>query len=192
MLDNRIDHDFKNDLGSFEVRVWHPRGCLSRIVSPEEVLEWEGEEDGLVEFYPSGDHEGVSLVFREKACVDAAELVELDYLLDGLMYPAKVSCLLIHHLMHKHKIGVSGLDCSDIGNTEAMVSTARTFYEAQQMAVIKLEHHIPQEYPNSFKQLASNERDHELLKYLHTSKFIITQAKFSDQVGGVVSLASKF
>jgi len=191
MCSNRLDHDFKCDLGNFSGRIWHESGNLSREFSPEEVLEWNQDHDGFAEFYPSGDHEGVSLVFREKASVSTADLVELDHLIDGLRYPPKISCLLIHHLMHKHKVDVANLDCSDIEDSEAVIATGRTFFEAEQMATAKLYDHFPEECPDILHGLDSAVRDRELLKLLYSPKFVITQARFSNDVGMVVSLAAK-
>jgi len=70
----------------------HSRALTSAIISlrhernltAQEVVDWDHHREGQAEFWPSGDHSGVALVFGNQQAVTASEIFALDFLLDQL------------------------------------------------------------------------------------------------------------
>ncbi len=71
-----------NDLGRFEGFSFRHQSAISRILTAEEVVNWDHDNNGEAEFWPDGDHCGVSAVFNGNCT--AADIVWLDELIDAL------------------------------------------------------------------------------------------------------------
>ena len=61
------------DLGTFEGFNFRLSGAIDRVLTAEEVVNWEHDAHGEAEFWPSGDHPGVALLFKYKTAVIAGE-----------------------------------------------------------------------------------------------------------------------
>ena len=72
------------DFGTFEGFNFREQSAIERILSTDEVLNWDHDQDGEAEFWPSGDNAEVALIFKGQTAVCCSELVALDRLLSDL------------------------------------------------------------------------------------------------------------
>lgn len=192
MLANEIKYELDFDLGKFLGRGIHKKTHVDGIFTAQEIIDWDERRDGFSEFFPAGDHEGVSLVFREKSSVDAMELIELDCLFGGFGSSTNSVCMEIHHVMTKHKLPVTTLDYSDFEATENVVVTGQSMSEARRKAAFRIHECFPEQCQDSIEGLEPDAQLAELIRIMETPKFTITEARFANEVGMVVSLSSKF
>ena len=72
------------ELGTFEGFSFRDDRAIERTLSAQEVVDWDHCRDGEAEFWPSGDHAGVALVFKDRSAVMGSELGDLSRLLHEL------------------------------------------------------------------------------------------------------------
>jgi len=75
----------------------HSQSAIERILTAEDVVNWDHERDGEAEFWPSGDRPEVALLFSCRNKVTASELLVLDRLLDELGDDSTENILRIYH-----------------------------------------------------------------------------------------------
>ncbi len=81
---NRNENTCRYDFGSFEGFNFRSQSAIPKTLSIGEVLNWDHDQNGEAEFWPSGDCEGVSLVFKNLNAVTSSELMALEELLTEL------------------------------------------------------------------------------------------------------------
>jgi hypothetical protein len=88
------------NFGTFEGFNFRSQSAVSRILSAEEVLSWDHDEDGEAEFWPAGDCPGLSLVFSHRSAVSASELVNLASVLERLGGDSEENYLRLHYAIN--------------------------------------------------------------------------------------------
>ena len=79
-----MSHILENDLGSFEGFNFHTQSAIYPNNTAQEVINWNHDIKGEAEFWPDGEHTGVSLVFKDQTAVSANEIIILDKLISVL------------------------------------------------------------------------------------------------------------
>ena len=87
------------DLGTFEGFNFRQDQAIDHILTATEVVNWDHDAAGEAEFWPSGDHAGVALLFAGQSAVTASQLLALDRLLSELGDDSTMNYLRIHHAM---------------------------------------------------------------------------------------------
>src|ERR1039458_6259800 len=88
--------ELRFDLGTFEGFNFRSQSAMWPNRSADDVVNWDHDLEGEAEFWPSGDNDGVQLLFKNSSSVTAAELRALDELLDELGGDSDVNFLRIH------------------------------------------------------------------------------------------------
>lgn len=84
MTEEKEKITLSHDLGSFEGFSFEKNCAIPKILTAEEVVNWDHDADGEAEFWPHGDCNGVSAVFKGKSSVTWSEIVALDKLLESI------------------------------------------------------------------------------------------------------------
>ena len=74
----------RNDLGTFEGFSFRHQSAIFPNLSAQDVIDWDHDNQGEAEFWPSGDHSGVRVTLGNKSSVTATEIKILDELINDL------------------------------------------------------------------------------------------------------------
>ena len=74
----------RNDLGTFEGFSFRHQCAIFPNLSAQDVIDWDHDNQGEAEFWPSGDHSGVRVTLGNKSSVTATEIKILDELINDL------------------------------------------------------------------------------------------------------------
>ena len=134
-------------LGTFEGFNFRHQGAIDRLLTAEEVVNWDHDADGEAEFWPSGDHAGVSLLFSSKSTVTASELTALDGLLLELGEDSNSAFLHIHYLVNTYGEDIAKLTAVKIWDLGLHVFEGASFLDIRREAAFVLfELYYPEEY----------------------------------------------
>ncbi len=100
---------FKYDLGTFEVGHFGEQSAMGRTLSAMEVVAWNHGADGEAEFWPSGDHAGVSILCADRSAVTGSDLLALDRALDALGGDDLDNFLRIHCAVNVHGMALDDI-----------------------------------------------------------------------------------
>jgi hypothetical protein len=116
-------HALCHDFGTFEGFNFRNQSAIFPNHTADEVVNWDHDKEGEAEFWPSGDNEGVQLVFKGQSSVTGSELRALDELLDDLGGDNDENFLKIYHA-----VSVLGYDLGTLTNTTVEDEAPQFFF----------------------------------------------------------------
>lgn len=135
------------DLGTFEGFSFSEPGALENILTAQEVVNWDHDRQGEAEFWPSGEHAGVFLVFRNQTAVTVGQILELDRLLAELGDDSLENFIRIYHAMTDSGCQLSELSRDSIEDRDLHIFLGQSFYDLHQRAAYELfELYYPEAY----------------------------------------------
>ena len=134
------------DLGTFEAFIFRHQAAIDHIFSASEVVNWDHDRHGEAEFWPSGDHAGVALVFKDRNTVSASELLELDRVLTEVGDDSDHTFLLIRSALSRGA-DLSSLSREGVEDDAPHIFTGSSFIDLRREAAYELfELYYPEEY----------------------------------------------
>jgi hypothetical protein len=135
------------DLGIFEGFSFRHDQAIDRNLTGDEVIQWDHGAAGEAEFWPSGDHAGVALVFAGRSAVTARELVTLDALLQELGDDSTINFLRIHYVVSCCGEDLASLTRDQIDDLPLHLWEGTSFIDLRRAAAFELfELYYPDEY----------------------------------------------
>ena len=135
------------DLGTFEGFSFRHNRAIDRILSAEEVVNWDHDADGEAEFWPSGDHPGVRCVFGRRSAIGGAALLALDALLQELADDSIHSFLRINYAVNMVGIDLAELTQEQLDDLSLHIYIGISFLDLRKEAAFELfELYYPDEY----------------------------------------------
>lgn len=135
------------DLGTFEGFNFRDQGAIEETLSAQEVIDWDHDKRGEAEFWPSGDHAGVSLVFKDKSSVTASELIALDRLLEELGGDSLENSIRIYYAMSVSCGRLSELSAESVEDQMVHIFVGSSFLDLRRDAAFELfELYYPEAY----------------------------------------------
>ena len=135
------------DLGTFEGFSFRHDQAIDRNLTAAEVVGWDHDAAGEAEFWPSGDNEGVALVFSGRSAITAGELLALDALLEELGDDSTFNFLRIHHAVSSCGEDLASLTREQIEDLPIQVWEGTSFLDLRKEAAFELfELYYPEEY----------------------------------------------
>ena len=179
--------ELEYDLGNFEGFNFRDSGAIDRIVSAQEVVDWDHDGAGEAEFWPDGNHQGVWLVFKGQSSVSCMELMALDRLLADIGDDSEETFIKIHFCMDQLGIGLDELTADTVHDCNCMVFSGSNFLDVRKEAAFELfETFFPDEFAIWDKTLCDGlifDED----RFLDSPGFSTLEIKFNGQVFLVVS-----
>lgn len=140
-------HILQFDLGTFEGFSFRDSSAIEHILSAQEVIDWDHDRQGEAEFWPSGDHAGTFLLFRDQSSVTSSELLDLDRLLQKLEGESLENFIRIYHAITVCGYHLSNLSCDSIEELDLHIFLGQSFYDLHQQAAYELfELYYPEAY----------------------------------------------
>lgn len=127
-----------HDLGTFEGFNFSTDSAIEESLDGNVVVAWDHDQQGEAEFWPSGDHSGVSLVFAGRSAITAAELAALDRLLAELGDDSLESFARIAHVLGRGGLPLLDLSSSEIDDSGAHVFVGHNFLDVRRTAAYEL------------------------------------------------------
>jgi len=135
------------DLGTFEGFSFRHQCAIDHILTAEEVVAWDHDRDGEAEFWPSGDHTGVRVIFAGQSAVTASELVALDQLLNELGSDSDENLLRIRHASTRYGTHLTTLTLAQVEDDTPHIFIGSNFTDLRQEAAYELfELYYPEAY----------------------------------------------
>lgn len=135
---NQTARTLIHDLGTFEGFNFRHQCAIERILTTTEVVGWDHDHEGEAEFWPSGDHAGVRVVFGSQSTVTASELVALDQLLDELGGDSDENFLRIRHASTCSGTHITTLTVEKVEDDTPHVFIGSNFTDLRQEAAYEL------------------------------------------------------
>ena len=175
------------DLGTFEGFSFRQDQAIDHIMTAEEVVHWDHDADGEAEFWPSGDHPEVALVFQGRSAVSARELLALDALLQELRGDSTNNFLRIHYAVSICGEDLAGLTCDKIDDLPIHLWEGTSFLDLRTEAAFALfELYYPDEYRVWEKSLCDGlifDRD----RFLDSPVFSVEEIELGDRKALIVA-----
>ncbi len=129
---------FRFNLGTFEGFNFVMRRTIRCRLSAADVVAWDHERRGDAEFWPSGDHPAVALLFKRKGTVTAAQLLDLDRLLTELGGDSIENSLRIHYAVNICQAALATLSAQAMQDHRVHVFRGTEFSHMRVAAAYKL------------------------------------------------------
>jgi len=126
------------NLGTFEGFNFRHHCAVERILTANEVVGWDHDREGEAEFWPSGDHPGAALIFRNQQAVTGSEIVALDDLLEQLSGDSDRSFLRIHYAMVVHGCAVADITLNQLDDEALQIFVGSNFTDLRREAAYEL------------------------------------------------------
>ena len=128
----------KFDLGTFEGFNFRDASAISGLITAQEVVDWDHDQEGEAEFWPSGDSENVSLLFAGRSSVSGTELVELDNLLQEIGDDSEETILKIAHLVRSCGYALGDVTPESVQDLNAFIFLGHSFFSLRNTAAYEL------------------------------------------------------
>lgn len=175
------------DLGTFEGFNFREDSAIEYGLSAHEVIHWAHDRDGEAEFWPAGDHPGVSFVFRGRTSVTGSELRHLSRLLDELQSDEIETFLKIGHALDVGSVGLSDLTADHVEELDCQIFVGSNFTDLRCNTAHELfELYYPGEY-------AVWEKSHcdglifDTDRFLDSPAWSVEEVKIGDKVALIVA-----
>lgn len=143
----QFDAALLNGFGTFEGFNFRTNSAIERLLSAEEVIEWNHDTEGEAEFWPSGDSNGVSLLWKGKN-VTGSEILALATLLEAFGSYYDEAFLKIYFAVNVQGNTLADLSADAVESMNVMVFRGANFYDVRKEAAFYL---FETFYPDLFK-----------------------------------------
>jgi hypothetical protein len=135
------------DLGTFEGFNFRPQQAIDRSLTAQDVVNWDHDAAGEAEFWPSGDHAGLALLFAGQSAVTASQLLALDRLLSELGDDSTFNYLRIHYAVSCGGDDLARLTGEQVEDLPIHIFEGSSFLDLRKEAAFELfELYYPDEY----------------------------------------------
>ena len=169
------------DLGTFEGFNFRDQSAIEKTLTAEEVIHWDHDRNGEAEFWPSGDHAGVSLVFKGQTSVTFSELVDLDRLLQGLGGDDSENFLKVYYAIRIFGANLSTLTANELEDYNLHLFLGDCFFDLRKEAAYEL---FEMYWPEAYKMWESCQCDGLIFEtdvFLDSPSWSVEEITFGDQ-----------
>jgi hypothetical protein len=186
---NALDHsaalDF--DLGTFEGFNFRSQSAINKILTAEEVVNWDHDRDGEAEFWPSGDQPFVAVILKSKTAVTASEILDLNRLLSELGSDSAENYLRIHYGLNTYGAQLESLTVTQIEDYPLHIFFGTSFLDLRREAACELfELYYPEEY-KVWRKSTCDGLDFDTDRFLDSPSFSVEEISLPDQVALIVA-----
>lgn len=176
-----------HDLGTFEGFNFRTQSAIDRILTADEVVDWDHDQQGEAEFWPSGDHPEVALIFKAQTAVTGSELIDLDRLLTELGGDSSLNFLRIHHAKGSHGVDLSNLSGEAVDDLSVHVFHGTNFTDLRREAAFELfELYYPDEFATWEKSMCDG-LIFDTDRFLDSPSFGVEEIDLGDQKALIIA-----
>jgi len=135
------------DFGTFEGFNFRSQSAIERILTANEVVNWNHDRQGEAEFWPSGDNQAVALIFQHRSFTNGFGLVHLDRLLSELGTDSVENFIRIHYAVNISGCRLDELTAAQVEDNLLHIFFGTSFIDLRREAAFELfESYYPEEY----------------------------------------------
>lgn len=135
--ETNAEKTISNHLGTFEGFNFRNQCAIPRILTAEEVVNWDHDSEGEAEFWPAGDRPEISVVFN-RSTVTATELLDLDRLLTDLGGDSTENFLRVHYAVNICGADIANLDSGQVEDHNLHLFIGLSFIDLRKEAAYEL------------------------------------------------------
>lgn len=175
------------NLGSFEGFNFRTQSAIEHILSASDLIAWDHDRKGEAEFWPAGDHPGVSFVFRGRTSVTGSEVRHLGRLLDELQSDDIETFLRIGHALDVGSVGLPDLTADHIEDLDCQIFVGSNFTDLRRNTAHELfELYYPEEYV-VWEKSHCDGLIFDTDRFLDSPTWSVEEVKIGDKVALIVS-----
>lgn len=168
------------DLGTFEGFNFREDAAIEENLTAQDVVNWDHDRDGEAEFWPSGDHAGTRLVFRNQTAVTASELVALDALLEEAG-DTEETFLKIYFALHCCDAELSTLTEEKLMESDVFLFIGQSFIDLRNEAAYELfETYWPEAY-KAWESCGCDGLHFDVDRFLDSPSWAVEEVTYGDQ-----------
>ena len=176
-----------HDLGSFEGFNFRDNAAIPEILTAQEVIDWNHDENGEAEFWPDGENEEVRLLFQGSSSVGAGELLALDKLLSEMGDDSMETYLKIYHCLNDLGYDLESITCDMVEDNDCMIFTGDSFTGLRQEVAYEL---FEMFYPEEYAVWEKSHCDGLIFdedRFMDSPVLSVTEIRLKDQVALLVT-----
>ena len=175
------------NLSLFEGFNCRTQTALDHLVGAAAVVNWNHDQQGEAEFWPTGEVPEVALLFKHRSSVTAAELLDLDRVLVELGGDSRYNFLLIHYAVNLCGDALPTLSAESVHDRCVQVFSGTSFLDVRRDAALELfELYYPEEY-RVWKQSACDGLMFNEDLFLDSPIFQVEEVNLGDEVALLVA-----
>jgi len=126
------------NIGVFEGFNLREHSLIERTLSADEVIHWDHDARGETEFWPSGSHPGVNLLFTNRRTIHPWELVALHRILKQLGDNSIYILLRLHFVVNVLGVALDQVNAEMIADPIMMTLHGSCLYDLRKEAAYEL------------------------------------------------------
>lgn len=181
-----MEHTLTFDLGTFEGFNFRNQSAIERILTAQEVIDWDHDKHGEAEFWPSGEVSEVTLIFIGQTSVTASELIALDTVLEAMGGDDVTNYLKIHYAQRVCGISLGDLTEEQVEDQNLHIFMGRNFTDVRREAAYEL---FELYWPDAYKAWESCNCDGLVFdtdRFLDSPAWSVEEVMLRDQVALIV------
>lgn len=127
-----------HNLGTFDGFNFRTQSAIERRLSAQDVIGWDHDAEGEAEFWPSGDHSGIRLLFRDRNTVTTSELCHVDQLLTDLGDHSPSAFVRIQHALEMSGANLAELTLEIVEDQVVSLFEGANFTDLRREAAYEL------------------------------------------------------
>jgi hypothetical protein len=175
------------DLGMFEGFNFRTQSAIDHLVSAQAVVAWDHDRQGEAEFWPAGDKPEVSLLFKGRSSVTAAELLDLDRVLGELGGDSRYNFLQIHYAVNICGDALRNLHAESVQDYCLYVFSGTNFIDLRRDAAYEL---FELFYPDQYRTWNESHCDgliFDVDRFLDSPSLWVEEVELGDEVALLVA-----
>jgi hypothetical protein len=182
-----LTSDITHDLGTFEGFNFRTQSAIERALTACEVVQWDHDREGEAEFWPSGDHPGVALLFKHRSAVTASQILALDRVLGELGDDSIQAVLKIHFAVNIQGRDLAELSGAEVENDAPQIFIGTSFLDVRREAAFELfELYYPDEY-RVWEQSHCDGLIFDTDRFLDSPAFSVDEIALADQIALLIA-----
>lgn len=175
------------EFGTFEGFNFRSQSAIDRLLTAEEVVNWEHDAHGEAEFWPSGDNPGVALLFGHRSAVTAGDLKALDCLLQDLGGDSDYNFLRLHYTVNCSGYDLQSLTVEQVEDQMLHICQGTSFIDVRHEAAYELfELYYPEAYA-AWEESCCDGLIFDPDRFLDSPSFSVEEVRMGDQVAVIIT-----
>ena len=181
------DRILRFDLGTFEGFNFRGQSAIDRVLTAQEVVDWDHDLWGEAEFWPAGDRPEVRLVFGGSSSVTGSELLALDRALQELGDDSPREFLRIHYVANVSGGDLANLTRDELEDADLHLFFGTSFIDLRREAAYEL---FELYWPEAYKVWDSHTCDgliFDVERFLRSPGWMVEEVTLGDQVALILA-----
>ena len=175
------------DFGLFEGYNFRSQSAIDRILTTQEVVDWNHDRQGEAEFWPAGNKPEISALFEGQSSVTAAELLALSHLLEELGGDTVENYLAVYFAVNIQGGNLGELKSEGVQDRAPSCFFGSNFTDVRREAAFEL---FELYYPELYQAWESTPCDGLIFdtdRFLDSPSWTVVEVKLGSQVAVLVA-----